>query len=157
MRVHGRFDARMENGIELREFCMVGENDRAEFFAVNGTVGAKNVLSEFINDGLVRGLTALDELMAERVRVENVKAEFAELRCDPTFAAGDSSGEAESFHKFIGRANSEIRHYRVAPTAARERRRRAALTVLLMSMVMVMGPTPPGTGVRAPAVLTASG
>jgi hypothetical protein len=37
------------------------------------------------------------------------------------------------------------------------RRRRAAFTVLLMSMVMVMGPTPPGTGVRNPAVWMASG
>src|SRR5260370_27111310 len=37
------------------------------------------------------------------------------------------------------------------------RRRRAAFTVLLMSMVMVMGPTPPGTGVSAPAVFAASG
>src|SRR5260221_3911644 len=37
------------------------------------------------------------------------------------------------------------------------RRRRAAFTVLFMSMVMVMGPTPPGTGVSAPAVFAASG
>lgn len=29
---------------------------------------------------------------------------------------------------------------------------RAALTVLRMSMAMVMGPTPPGTGVMAPAI-----
>src|ERR1700719_174390 len=37
------------------------------------------------------------------------------------------------------------------------RRRRAAFTVLLMSMVMVMGPTPPGTGESAPAAWMASG
>src|SRR5213082_3150311 len=41
-------------------------------------------------------------------------------------------------------------------TAGEARRRRAALTVLLISMVIVMGPTPPGTGVSAPAVLTAA-
>src|SRR5579862_4374550 len=42
--------------------------------------------------------------------------------------------------------------------AVLERRRSlAAFTVLLISMVMVMGPTPPGTGVSAPAVCTASG
>jgi hypothetical protein len=37
------------------------------------------------------------------------------------------------------------------------RRNLAALTVLLISIVMVIGPTPPGTGVSAPAVFTASG
>src|SRR2546423_143669 len=46
---------------------------------------------------------------------------------------------------------------RVADNLGDARRRRAAFTVLLMSMVMVMGPTPPGTGVSAPAVLTAPG
>src|SRR5207245_10960857 len=45
----------------------------------------------------------------------------------------------------------------VAENSGEARRRRAAFTVLLMSMVMVMGPTPPGTGVSAPAVLMASG
>src|SRR5258708_39884464 len=45
----------------------------------------------------------------------------------------------------------------VAENLGEARRRRAALTVLLMSMVMVMGPTPPGTGVSAPAVLMAPG
>ena len=44
-----------------------------------------------------------------------------------------------------------------AELAGEARRRRAALTVLPISMVIVMGPTPPGTGVSAPAVLTASG
>src|SRR5439155_13719696 len=38
-----------------------------------------------------------------------------------------------------------------------KRRSLAAFTVLLISIVMVMGPTPPGTGVSAPAVFTASG
>src|SRR5207249_1820309 len=38
-----------------------------------------------------------------------------------------------------------------------KRRSFAAFTVLLISIVMVMGPTPPGTGVSAPAVFTASG
>src|SRR6516225_2454090 len=41
--------------------------------------------------------------------------------------------------------------------AGEARRRRPALTVLLISMVIVMGPTPPGTGLSAPATLTASG
>src|SRR5262245_1210167 len=49
------------------------------------------------------------------------------------------------------------RHHRAAFAEVLARRRRAALTVLLISMVMVMGPTPPGTGVSAPAVLMASG
>jgi hypothetical protein len=103
--VHGRFDERMENGIEFGEFCVVGENDRPEFFAIDGMVGAKNILSKFVDDGFIRGLTALYELMAEGIRVENMKAEFAKLRCNPTFAAGDSPGEAESFHRFIRDAN----------------------------------------------------
>src|SRR5437763_16420865 len=45
----------------------------------------------------------------------------------------------------------------VAENLGEARRRRAAFTVLLMSMVMVMGPTPPGTGVSAPAVWMAPG
>src|SRR5260221_14226934 len=45
----------------------------------------------------------------------------------------------------------------VAENFGEARRRRAAFTGLLMGMGMVMGPTPPGTGVSAPGGLVAAG
>ena len=68
--------------------------------------------------------------------------------------------KAELFLKLSGRAlpkDAGAHAEEACPARDLARRRRAALTVLLISMVMVMGPTPPGTGVRKPAVWMASG
>ena len=64
------------------------------------------------------------------------------------FARSDPAGEADAQHQGCDDAAAGAR----AP-----RRMRAAFTVLLISMAMVSGPTPPGTGVYAPATSTTSG
>src|ERR1700677_519469 len=70
------------------------------------------------------------------------------------YRRGLSGGDAAS--------HSNVQHH---TSTAREallprpllRRWRAAATVLLISIAIVRGPTPPGTGVNAPAVRTTSG
>ena len=94
------------------------------------------------------------QLVSERISVKNRKTQLAEHCRYSALAAGDSAGQSESQHSAAHRA---VAVDWVADNSGEARRRRAALTVLLMSMVMVMGPTPPGTGESAPAVLTASG
>ncbi len=99
LHVHGGFDARMQNGIEFRKLGAIAKNDGAKSFAIDGIAIAKNSTAELVNDVVVRGPARFNELVAEQVRVENVKAEFAQLIGDPTFSAGDSSGEAKFQHK----------------------------------------------------------
>src|SRR5262249_12452333 len=98
LNVHSGFDARMQSGIQFREFFSVRKNDGAELFAIDRIVFAKDFFSELTHDVFVCGLSPFDKLVAEEVGVENAKIQFAQLVGDPTFAAGDSSGEAEFEH-----------------------------------------------------------
>src|SRR6266849_4402821 len=95
----------------------------------------------------------LHQLVRQGVGVQNGEAHFAEHRGYRALAAGDAAGETESQHIFYRALTVDC----TVALSAWPRRSLAAFTVLLMSMVMVMGPTPPGTGVSAPAVFTASG
>src|SRR5262249_28409104 len=145
---------RMKNGVQLREFWRIVENDCAKFFSVDEFVFAENFFAEFANHFFISRQSRFDEPVANKIGFKDMKTQFAQLICDPSLAAGYSSGEAKSPHK---RTGPKTRHYSAALAADFSRRSRAALTVFDMSMVMVIGPTPPGTGVSAPAVLTASG
>jgi len=150
------FNARVQDRIEAREFGGVGKNNGGEFGAVDLLRGVENSRTEIAQDFVVGGLTAGDELVGERIGVEDIEAEFAEHGGYGGFSSGDASGKAEAAHAGGHRAPAECT-VSAAEVAVFRRRKSAAFTVLLMSMVIVMGPTPPGTGVRAPAVLMASG
>jgi len=92
LRTHGFFDAGMKNGIQLYEFLWVGEDDCAEFFAVDGFVRPQNFVAEFFYDWFVGRLIVLEEFVAELIGVENAKVHFTQAGRDKTLAAGDSSG-----------------------------------------------------------------
>jgi len=133
-------DARMHNGVETVEPGAIVENDSAEFCAVNTATRGEDGLSEFLEDLVVGRIARLDEPMSQGIGIEDGEAHFAQHGGDGAFAAGDSTGEAESEHdRELSRRNGRLRCRKFGEA----RRRRAALTVLLMSMVMVMGPTPP--------------
>src|SRR5882762_5539086 len=55
-------------------------------------------LAEFLEDFIVGGLAGLDELVGEGVGVEDREPHFAQHGGDGAFAAGDSTGKAESEH-----------------------------------------------------------
>ena len=108
-----------------------------------------------LQDFFVGRLARLDQLVREGVCIKHSKPHFTEHGGNGAFAASDAAGEAKSKH-YLPDYRARAVHC-VAENLGEARRRRAAFTVLLMSIVMVMGPTPPGTGVSAPAVLMASG
>ena len=63
--------------------------------------------------------------MAQLIGFDQIAAEIAQGVSDKRFAAGEAAGESYAEHKCFS----------------------AACTVFDMSMAMVSGPTPPGTGV----------
>ena len=82
------------------------------------------------------------------VGVENLTIPIAQQGRHRRLPRGDPAGESDAQHQGWDLTAAGAR----AP-----RRSLAALTVLLISMAMVSGPTPPGTGVYAPATSTTSG
>jgi len=69
------------------------------FARVDARIRGEHGVAEFLEDFVVGGLAGLDELVGEGVGVEDGEAEFAEHGGDGRFfAAGDSTGEAESEH-----------------------------------------------------------
>src|SRR4029077_5091223 len=114
----------------------------------------QNGFSEYAHDFMMRGIAGFDERVRYRIGVEDGKAHFTQHGADRAFAAGDAASDPKTEHeRFYLAVTLDCGCF----AADAPRRRRAAFTVLLISMVMVMGPTPPGTGVRAPATFMASG
>ena len=151
---HGFADTGMDNGVEPIEFGAVGEDEGAESGAVDAAPGIRDGGAEFTNHVVVGSLAGFDQSVGKSIGVEDGEAHFAEHGGHGAFAAGDAAGEAKSEHAADYRTEADECE---GEGFAEARRSRAALTVLLISMVMVMGPTPPGTGVSAPAVCTAPG
>ena len=89
---------------------------------------------------LVGGPAGRDHLVGHRVEVERPESGRGQMSPHARLAAGDAAGEADPQH----RASAAGRGGAAAACSAED-------TVLLMSMAMVSGPTPPGTGVSAPA------
>ena len=94
-------DARMDDGVEAVEFGAIAEDDGAEFRAVHAAAGGEHRFAEFLDDFVVGGLAGLDQFVREGVGVENGKAHFAQHGGDGAFAAGDSTGEAETEHDVL--------------------------------------------------------
>ena len=147
-------DAWVDDGVQACEFRAIREHESAKLGAVHAGLTVGDRWTKFAKDLFIGGLARLNESVRECVGVKNGETQLAEHGRDRALAAGDAAGQSESQHFFDHRADAVDCEVEIAGEA---RRRRAALTVLVMSMVIVMGPTPPGTGVIAPAVLTASG
>ena len=142
----------LADGAELT-ILAPGIREFGEDRAIDALIRTQNRASKFEDDILVRGLAGLLELTRESISIENETAEIAHHRGNGAFAATDSAGQADAEHQDPAgdAADCELCEAEAA------RRIRAASTVLCMSMAMVRGPTPPGTGVMAPATLAASG
>src|SRR4029077_5634641 len=106
---------------------------------------------EFPHNIVVSGLARRDQGVRHFVGVEHVAAEFGHHGSDSAFPTADAARQADAKHQ-----RPEAGLAAVAPAVC-ARLSRAALMVLLMSMAIVSGPTPPGTGVMAPAISAASG
>src|ERR1700726_249422 len=114
----------------------------------------QNGFSEYAHDFMMCGIAGFNERVRYGIGVEDGKAHLTQHGADGAFAAGDAASDPKTEHeRFYLAVTLDCGCF----AADSPQRRRAAFTVLLMSMVMVMGPTPPGTGVSAPAVFAASG
>src|SRR5712691_2870007 len=91
-------NARMDDGVEAIQLDAVGKDDGAEFCAVNAAPGGDHGLAKFLKDFAVSRLAWLDEFVGEGVGVEDGETHFAKHGGDGAFAAGDSTGKAESEH-----------------------------------------------------------
>lgn len=147
-------DTRVDDGVQAREFRAICEYQSSKLGAVHPCLAVGDRWTKFAEDLFVGGLARLKEFVRERVGVKNGETQFPQHGRDRALAAGDAASQSKSQHFLNHRADAVDCEVEIAGEA---RRRRAALTVLLISMVIVMGPTPPGTGVSAPAALTASG
>src|SRR6185437_14758253 len=112
-----------------------------ERVAVERAVGVEDAGAEALDNLREDRLAGLHHGAAHLVGGENDRTMRREHLGDGGLAAAEFSGETDAQHQ------------------AREmlRRRRAALTVLDISIAMVSAPTPPGTGVYAPATAKAAG
>jgi hypothetical protein len=91
-------DARMDDGVEAVEPGAIGEDDGAKLCTVHAPIGGDHSLAEFLEDLTVGWLARFDELVGERVGVEDGEAHFAKHSGDGTLAAGNAAGETESEH-----------------------------------------------------------
>ncbi len=130
--------AGVDDGVQPRAGRGVREHHRRERDAVQRAVGAHDPGAEDLRDLAEGGAARRGHVPRDGVQVERVEAVAGEPPQDVGLAAGDAAGQAD-------------------PQQALRRRRAAARTVFESSIAMVSGPTPPGTGVSAPATGTTDG
>ncbi len=147
---------RVHNGVQTREALWISEHDGAKLRPVDEIIRREDAASKFANHCVVSFASGLDHPVRDLVRFEDVAAEFAKHRDHRGLPSGDPSGQADAQHQGLAAATPALRataSVGIAPAL----RRPAAFTVLLISMAIVSGPTPPGTGVIAPATSATAG
>src|SRR5262245_26822166 len=119
----------MNQFVELRTAPrLLAEDDVAESGSIDGSIGRQNSRPELLHHGCIHCLTRLEQMMCDLIRIEDGATQLAEHGPNGTFARCDSAGQADPKHH--------------SP-----RRMRAALIVFFINVAIVIGPTPPGTGV----------
>src|SRR5712692_1235618 len=137
----------MNNRIEPRQAREVGEDNRCQFRAVHAAVGRQYPAAKFPHHVLEGRAARLDESVGNLIGFKDVTAEFAQHPRDSGLSCPDPARQPHAQHQ----------GWTATALLICARRSRAAFTVLLISMAMVSGPTPPGTGVIAPATSATSG
>ena len=148
----------MNDRLEIPACGLVGEHDWAEFLPVDGPRGVEDARAEPRGDR-VRGFgSRAGDAVRELVRVETGGAAAPEALQDVALAGGDTASQCDGQHFVTGgggpappRAYVRV-FYPSIPALCL-----AAVSVFLRSIAIVSGPTPPGTGVRAPAICSTSG
>src|SRR5205807_5131634 len=128
------------NSVQLLDAC-AAKRDLRQLSAVDGLIWIDDGDAETSYDLVVRGLSWLHQLVPDSIGVHHVRTFGSQHLSHGGFAAGQPTRQS----------------YDQAHCSANPRRIRAAFTVFDISMAMVRGPTPPGTGVIAPATSATSG
>src|SRR5580704_14355398 len=145
----------MHDGVQASEALRIGKHDGAEFFPVYQALRREDAGAKFTHHFIVGGPAGLAHLVRDFIGLKHATTELAQHRNHRGLPGGNSSGEADAQHQGLAAAAPVLLPDVPRPPPAR--RRRAARTVLLISMAIVSGPTPPGTGVIAPATSAAAG
>src|SRR5882762_3892628 len=142
----------MHNCVQARQARRVGKHNGAELLPVHTSIRREDSASKFTHNFVVCCSTGLNQAVRDFVGVKHVAPEFAKNRGDCGLSCSDSARQAYAQHQGLAATAPGT----TIGTAC-ARRRRAAFTVLRISMAMVSGPTPPGTGVIAPATSATPG
>lgn len=126
------------------------ESKLGELWAVDGRVGIQDFTTEVLHHLEIDILAGLQELVRYVIRKNDVNTKAMKHFAYYGFSTGDTAGQANSQHEVV------LGYFCNCVTSTL-RRSLAALRVLAISMAIVNGPTPPGTGVRAPATSATSG
>src|SRR5437764_696316 len=95
---------------------------------VDRSVRRENARAKFADDGGMHGLTGFKQSVRDSIGIDQTAAEFDEHQPHRALTGGNSSRQPHSKHQS-------------------RRRMRAALSVFFIRIAIVIGPTPPGTGV----------
>src|SRR5947209_2620523 len=127
-------DCRVDDAVQFFN-APPAECNFGQFGAIHAPVRIDDIFAKRSYDVIIDSLAGLHKLASHFIRVHYVCSAGSKHSSDNALAASQPAGEPDG-----------QRH-----CTARLRRMRAAFTVFDISMAMVSGPTPPGTGVMAPA------
>src|SRR5215469_5464954 len=122
-----RPDRRMHQFVQFLKQRRLVENKRSQLAPIDALFRRENASAEFADYRVIGLPIGQQHLMTELVGFNEMTAEIGQCMSHETLAAGQTSGEPYPEHTCCS----------------------AACTVLLISIAMVSGPTPPGTGVYA--------
>src|SRR5215203_1246043 len=129
----------MDDGLERGAGAAIGEHDCPQGRAIDRSVRAEDGRTETLDHCSVSGCSGGNRLSREDIGVDRRDPELIEPPEAETLAGRDSAGECGPQKCQAG----------VRSCAAR--------SVFFSSIAIVSGPTPPGTGVSAPATSTTDG
>src|SRR5581483_9283208 len=134
---------RMNQPVQLLH-AAVAERKLRQPRTVNRPIGIDDLRTKMSHHVVVHRLAGLHEFVRDHIGLKKMGPQLDEHAAHDALTARYAAGQANA---------QQGCSYRLPASAGmREPRRiRAALTVLTMSMAIVSGPTPPGTGVSAPA------
>src|SRR2546425_4759026 len=118
----------MDDPVQFCPGLRITENDFSKNIPIDRSIRRQDVFTKGLNRGCIDRLAGPKEFVGDPVRVEEMASELDEHYSHGGLARSDSAGEPCAEHQMA-------------------RRKRAAFSVFLMSVAIVIGPTPPGTGV----------
>ena len=123
-----RADRRVNQRVEFLEAFGMAEDQRRQFAPVNRAGRVQNPRPEFLDDAAISFTVRLKHLVAEIIRFDQQTTHFGQPASDEALPARETASESDTQHiqRWCASANP---------------------TVFDISMPMVNGPTPPGTGV----------
>src|SRR4051794_36522806 len=133
---------RMDDRLQIEACALVLEYNLRDSYAIHGAVAAHRIRAETLSDRREAGGSRRYYFAREHVGVHDGHAGIAQPTGNVRLACGNPA-----------RQRNLPDHIAAFPLVLSS----AAVTVFRRTMATVIGPTPPGTGVMAPAISSTSG